>query len=289
VVLGAMPTDQLTAMLKMTPPQHAAGVLAAMPSDRVVVLLRSLEPPDLARILAAADRGRKVALSALLDTERITPVLAAMSKQQAVELLAVLPVERAVAVLETLPPNWISVLLTAMPAGPRDRLLEEMHPQRAAEHRAGIYETHVAWALSRTAARVTQLTDDQTAELLVEARNWAVHVAVRYQEPGLLAPREVVAGPPVVHGIAVSGTLVVTNTLTNDLSRYRGRGPHGLPVDVVTWRGQTDDGTLHRATVRLVHEASIAEEPEPQYREPQYREPQYREPQYPEPQYYGPR
>jgi hypothetical protein len=231
----------------------------------VAVLLRSLDPPHLARILAAADPARRAGLSGLLELDRITPVLAAMSKQQAVDLLAVLPVKRAIAVLETLPPNWVSVLLTAMPGEPLDRLLDELPPRRAATYRAGMYETHVAWALSRTAAGVTQLAADQTTELLVEARNWAVHVAVRYQEPGLLPPREVVAGPPVVHGIAVSGTLIVTNTLSGDLGRYRGRSPYGLPIDVVTWRGQTDDGTLHRATVRLVHEAAVAAEPEPQH------------------------
>jgi Mg/Co/Ni transporter MgtE len=257
VVLGAMPTDQLTAMLKMTPPQYAAGVLAAMPTDRVVVLLRSLDPPHLARILAAADPARKVALSALLDIERIAPVLASTSKQQAVQLLAALPDPRALAVLQALPPNWVSVLLTAMAPEPQSRLLEAMHPRRAAEHRAGIYETHVVWALSRTAARVTQITDDDTADVLVEARNWAVHVAIRYQERGLLLLREVVAGQSVINGVPVSGTLIVTNTLSDDILRYAGRPAHGPPVDVVTWRGQSDDGALHRATVQLVHEAGV--------------------------------
>ncbi len=268
MVLGAMPTDQLTAMLKMTPPQHAAGVLAAMPTDRVVVLLRSLAPPDLARILAAAEPARKAALSALLDVERIAPVLAATSKQHAVELLAALSVTRALAVLEALPPNWVSVLLTAMPAEPQSRLLEAMPPRRAAEHRAGMYETHVVWAMNRTAARVTQITDDDTADVLVEARNWAVHVAIRYQERGLLLPREVVAGQSVMHGIPVSGTLIVTNTLSDDILRYARRAAHGPPVDVVTWRGQADDGTLHRATVRLVHEAGVMQGSQPPHHGP---------------------
>src|SRR6266487_2686809 len=207
-----MPTDQLTAMLKRTPPQHAAGILTAMPTDRVAVLLASLDPPDLARILAATDPERRAALSALLDVERIPPVLAAMSKQRAVELLAVLADEQVAAVLAELPPNWITALLTAMPAEMQDQMLAAMHPHQAAEHRAAIYQTHVAGALSRTAAKVTRITDEQTADLLVDAHGWAVVVAIRYLARGMLTLHEVVPGPAVVYDIWVSGTLIVTNT-----------------------------------------------------------------------------
>jgi hypothetical protein len=256
-------------MLKMTPPQHAAGVLTAMPSDRAAVLLKRLEPPDLARILAATDPARKAVLWALLDVERNAAVLAAMSMPQATELLAALSAERAVAVLEALPPHWSSALLTAMPPEPQNRLLQIMHPQRAAEHRAGIYETHVGWALSRTAARVTRVAEDHTADLLVEAGHWAVHVAIRYRDRGLLTLREVLAEPGVVPGVPVSGLLIVTNApLSDDVRRYEGRAMDGLPVDVVTWRGHRDDGILYRATVRLVFEPGVTRAPTAHRHEP---------------------
>jgi len=258
VVLGAMPTDQLTAMLRSTPPQHAAGLLIAMRTDRVAVLLASLDPPDLARILAAADPEHRAALVALLDVERFAPVLAAMSKQQAVELLAVLSEKQTVAVLAALPPNWITVLLTAMPTEMQDQMLAVMPPQETAAHRLGMYRIHVGWALNRTAAKVTWITGDQTADLLVDAHGWAVVVAIRYLEHGQLTSRELVAGPAVVHGVAVSGTLIVTNTpLSDDVIRYRRRAAQGPPVDVVTWRDRDDDGALHRATVGLVHAAGV--------------------------------
>ena len=117
---SAMPVAGVTAMLRMTAPSKAAGILMSMPADRIQAVLTAMEPADLGRILATAKPERAVPALCALAPERIALILMAMSVQPAARFLAAMPAD------------LVSSVLVMMPAERAEQLVAVLRPAPAA-------------------------------------------------------------------------------------------------------------------------------------------------------------
>jgi hypothetical protein len=252
---GMMPITQLVAMLRTTPPQHAAGVLLAMPMDRINAVLGAMKPVDVARLLIGTKPPQRNTVLGLLSIEQIIGVLRTLPVEHAATLLAGLPKDHIVAVIDGLPPKAVPVLLEAMPPEFRAALLGEMDPYQADGTLTTMYQRGVAQALGRTNVHITYPNGDQDPTLLVQTFERLIVVSICYHdENGALSQREIRSAEDTATWLRAHGVLVVTNApLTQEAIGYRSdaRAMDRL-VDVVTWIDNRHDGMLQRALVSLV-------------------------------------
>jgi hypothetical protein len=174
-----MPVAGVTAMLRMTAPPKAAGILMSMPADRIQAVLTAMEPADLGRILATAKPERAVPALCALAPERIALILMATAVQPAARFLAAMPTD------------LVSSVLVMMPAERAEQLVAVLRPAPAAPPAPQASPAHtppVSHHLSATA------TGGQTGEPVYAARpSEATPVAGGRQ--GMAAPQ---APPPAV-------------------------------------------------------------------------------------------
>lgn len=251
-MLGQMPTTQVVAMLKVSGPAQAVGILTSMPADRMAALLAVMEPADLARILAAAPAVRRGELLAAVPAERIGALLRELPAPQVSELLSVVPAELAAQLLRGSPPQQAAQLLSTLPQQTRALLLDAMELDSADGLSLAVYEQEATEAVGRVSGRVSRL-DRSGRDVLAEVFGRNVHVAVRY------CATEASLGSAVYNAVAeanwrrVAGLVVVTNVALPDdavalADNARGAG---RPLELVRWIDARDDGAFKRALVRI--------------------------------------
>lgn len=117
---NAMPVAGVTAMLRMTAPSKAAGILMSMPADRIHAVLNAMDPADIARILAAA------------KPERAVPALCALAPERIALIFMAIPAQLAAGLLRAMPENLVSSVLVMMPAERAEQLVAVLRPAPAA-------------------------------------------------------------------------------------------------------------------------------------------------------------
>ena len=248
-----MPTEQVVATLRASPPQRAVTALLSMPKDRVARLLAAMDGRLIARLLLAAEPDRRASLLRHLDDTRLAAELALLPMIEAASVLAALPPERARPQLDRVSPEHLGMLLDAMPVPQRRRLVAVLDPQRLADLRRVGFEKAVLVSLGRTAAELRWLPDDPGSNLIAAVFQRLFGVALCYVDEGPLRSGPVARARQVFAAQQVEGLLIVTNAIPE--GRAAGLvscAPQGDPKALVaTWESGDNDGVLGRALVRL--------------------------------------
>ena len=251
---GMMPVTQLVAMMRSSPPQHAAGLLMAMPVDRLHAVLGALKPVDLARLVVGAKPNHRADILALLSHDQIIGVLRTVKPNQAAVLLSGVSRDLALAVIANLPTAAAAVLLNAMDVERRKVLLAGMDPVISGELLVTMYEHGVAHALGRTNATISYPPDGPRGTLLVRAFDRLIVVIIRYGDYGVFPVRGVQEAEHAATWARASAALAVTRLpLSDEANDYLDAArAAGRPLDAITWLDERHDGLLQRSLVGLV-------------------------------------
>lgn len=148
-------------------------------ADRLVRRFIEAHPVDAARVMERYAGEPASAVLQDLPLERIVPVVAAMSDHVAAECVSVMEPERGAAILRELDLDQASALLRRVAGPQRDRLLDAMSPDLAAQLRRVLaFPPGSAGALMDP--KVLSVPETLTAAEALEHVRAAPHLAIYY-------------------------------------------------------------------------------------------------------------